>query len=85
SIAECWPRLAGVFVPTGQMALTLYVAHVFLGLGVLEELGRLENQSLPFSVGSALAFYLGAMVFSFLWLRRFRRGPLEALMRKLCS
>ncbi|MDF1838295.1 MAG: DUF418 domain-containing protein [Planctomycetota bacterium] len=84
AVADRWPRFAAVFVPTGQMALTLYVAHVFLGLGVLEAFGRLENQTLPFSVGSSFAFYAMAMLFSYLWLGRFRRGPLEALMRKLC-
>ncbi|MCA9000398.1 MAG: DUF418 domain-containing protein [Planctomycetes bacterium] len=82
SVAESWPRFASVWIPTGQMALTLYVAHVLLGLGLLEELGRLEHQSLPFAVGSSVTFYLCAMGFSWLWLRRFRRGPLEALMRK---
>lgn len=84
-VAERWPRMSGILIPTGQMALTLYVAHVFLGLGTLEEIGRLENQNLPFAVACAFIFYGASVVFSLLWLKRFRRGPLEAIMRKLCG
>ena len=41
---------------TGQLALTLYVAHVVIGMGLLSTLGRIEDESLPFAVGSALVF-----------------------------
>ncbi len=68
---------------TGQLALTLYVAHVVIGLGLLDALGRLENQSLIFAVGSALTFSAAAVAFSTLWRRYFRRGPLELLMRQI--
>lgn len=71
------------FVATGQLALTLYVAHVVLGMGLLEALGRLENQTLPFAVLAASAFCGAGVIFAFLWRRRFRRGPLEAVMRAL--
>lgn len=77
------PRLCQPLVATGQLALTLYVAHVFVGLGALEAAGRLSNQSLPFAVAAALAFFAASLVFSVLWLRRFRRGPLEALLRSV--
>ncbi len=70
-------------IATGQLALTLYVAHVVIGMGTLEALGRLENQSPAFAVGSALVFCLAAIVFAHLWRRRFRRGPLEWLMRRM--
>ncbi len=83
NFADRFPRFSAVFIPTGQLALTLYVAHVFLGLGTLEAAGRLENQSLPFSVACAVGFYACAAVGSYLWRRRFARGPLEALMRKV--
>lgn len=68
---------------TGQMVLTMYVAHVVIGLGVLEEMGRLENQSLAWAVWSATVFNVCALVAAWLWRKRFRRGPLEALMRKI--
>ena len=36
------------FIATGQLALTLYVAHVVLGMGTLEAVGRLEDQTPEF-------------------------------------
>ena len=70
-------------VATGQLALTLYVAHVVVGMGLLEALGRLENQSPPFAIGSALVFSGLSILFAHLWRKRFKRGPLEAIMRRL--
>ena len=70
-------------VATGQLALTLYVAHVVLGMGTLEALGRLEGQTLSFALAAAGSFCVAGVVFSHLWRARFERGPLEAAMRRL--
>jgi uncharacterized protein len=75
-------RWLAPLVHTGQVALTLYVAHVVVGMGLLDAAGRLENQSFAFAVGSALLFCLAAVLFAHLWRRRFRLGPLEWLMRR---
>jgi uncharacterized protein len=75
----CWLK---PLVATGQLALTLYVAHVVIGIVPLEALGFLEGRrSVTFSVGWASAFCTGAILFADLWRRRFARGPLEMLMR----
>ena len=66
---------------TGEMALTLYVAHVVVGMGVLQSLGRLEEQSLAFAVASSAAFCALAVVFAVSWRAKFARGPLEAVLR----
>ncbi|MCP4411155.1 MAG: DUF418 domain-containing protein [Gammaproteobacteria bacterium] len=71
------------FVKTGQIVLTLYVAHVILGMECLELIGRLYNQTLPFALLSALVFCITSVIFAQLWLSRFRRGPLEIIMRML--
>lgn len=71
------------FVATGQLALTLYVAHVVVGMAVLDVIGRLENQTLPFALLCSVLFYALAMLFASLWRTRFRQGPLEAVMRTL--
>jgi uncharacterized membrane protein YeiB len=68
-------------VATGQLALTLYVAHVVIGMGVLEAASLLEDQSLSFAIMAAVAFCILGVVFSTMWTRRFRRGPLEWVMR----
>ncbi len=70
---------------TGQLALTLYVGHVLVGLGALESLGRLHNQTLPFAVGASLLFFAAALCFARLWTRRYPRGPLEAIMRRVAG
>jgi len=68
---------------TGQLSLSLYVAHVVIGMGVLEELGRLENQTIEFSLFSAFSFCLLSIAFSVIWLGFFKSGPLEWLFRKI--
>ncbi len=69
------------FVATGQLALTLYVAHVVFGMGLLEFMGRLQNQTLLFSLAASIVFCAAGVIFAHLWHRRFKRGPLEAIMR----
>lgn len=71
------------FVATGQLALTLYVAHGVLGMGILEAIGRLENQTLPFELLASVVFCAAGVVFAYLWRKRFKHGPLEAVMREL--
>jgi uncharacterized protein len=68
-------------VATGQMALTLYVAHVMIGMGVLEAAGVLEDQSLPFALLAACIFCAAGAIFATTWMLRFQRGPLEWVMR----
>lgn len=70
---------------TGQLSLTLYVAHVVIGMGVLESIGRLENQTIAFSLFSALIFCVCGICFSAIWLTYFKVGPLEWLFRKIAN
>lgn len=72
-------------VSTGQLALTIYLGHVFVGMGLLESMGRLEDQTLAWAVLSSLAFSAAAIVASTAWRRRFRRGPLEWVMRRVAG
>ncbi len=69
------------FLATGQVALTLYVGHVIVGMGVLETIGLLENQTLQFAVWVSVLFCGAGVAFASVWRRRFERGPLEAVMR----
>ncbi|MEM7659036.1 MAG: DUF418 domain-containing protein [Bacteroidota bacterium] len=70
---------------TGKLALTFYVAHVILGMGLVEGFGsrQLGTYPLEFSVGYALFFSLLCVGFAQLWLRFKNMGPLEWVMRKL--
>lgn len=69
------------FVATGQLALTLYVAHVVVGMTILEVIGRMENQTLPVSLIASAVFLVASVAFAHFWRRHFVRGPVEMLMR----
>lgn len=78
-------RVTEPLVSTGQLALTTYVAHVLVGMGILEAMDRLEDQTLAWAVSTSIAFSILAIIYSWLWRRRFSRGPLEALMRRIAG
>jgi len=69
---------------TGRFALTLYVAHIILGMGMMEAFGWIEGgKSLAFTLIYACLFYVAGITFSLLWNRRFKRGPFEQFMRRI--
>ncbi len=69
----------------GRQSLTLYIAHIIVGMGSLEVLGLLDNQPAIISLIAALLFCLFAVFYANWWSRRFKHGPVEALMRKLAG
>ena len=69
------------FIATGQLALTLYIAHLVI-VGLLKALGVLDK-TFPFAIGSAVIFCICAVIFSHFWRERFERGPLEWGMRRI--
>jgi len=77
-----WQWLA----PMGRMTLTLYLAHILIGMGTLEALGLLpplRQSGLVEVVAAAAGFALLAGLFAWAWSLRFRQGPVEGLMRWL--
>lgn len=71
-------------VNTGQLALSIYLGHVLLGMTILETLDYLEGpQSLAKTVIAASIFFLSAIVFSHAWRSYFAHGPLEWVLRRL--
>ena len=71
------------FLTTGQLALTLYVVHLIIGMGQSKALEILDNQTFPFAIGSAVLFCICAVIFSHFWRKRFERGPIEWGMRRI--
>ena len=69
---------------TGQLALTFYVAHVILGMGVVEAIHpeKMGKYSIGFSLSYALVFSLMCVLFAVSWRKRKAMGPLEWAMRK---
>ena len=70
---------------TGQLALTFYVAHVIVGMGVVylfipEGMGVL---SLEMATLYAFGFSIACILFAIIWRKYKETGPLEWIMRKL--
>ena len=84
AVAEMAKRLGilRLVVPAGRQTLTLYFAHVFVGVVMMEELGSLVDQELSVAVIAALAFCTISAVYAFFWSEKFKRGPLEELMSR---
>lgn len=74
------------FTAAGRMTLSLYVAHILVGMGVLESLGLLDGSaSLSWVLMAALLFVMLATAAAWLWSWQFARGPLEAVMRRVAG
>jgi len=83
-----WFRAVGVLAavtPAGRQTLTLYIAHILIGMGTLKALDLLGGQSLGIAVVCALVFCALATIASYLWAQRFKRGAIEALMRAVAG
>jgi uncharacterized membrane protein YeiB len=77
---------------TGQMTLSHYVFHLTIGMIGMAFLtgkhytGLLEDEPPTASIYIflyALSFYIVSVLFSILWFKKFKNGPLELLMRKI--
>lgn len=83
----CYPalerlRLSPWLIAPGRQALSLYVAHILLGMGSLEALGLLDGTLSPAGIfWWAVGFCGLSMVFARAWSLMVRQGPLETLMR----
>ena len=71
------------FIATGQLALTLYVTYLAIGMGLLKVLEILDYKTFPFEIGSAVVFCICAVIFSHFWKKRFERGPIEWGIRRI--
>ncbi len=72
---------------TGQLALTFYVAHVVIGMGIIELISpiKLGQHNIIFSIISAIVFSVLCIIFAVLWLKYKKHGPLEWIMRKISN
>lgn len=77
---------------TGKMTLTHYVLHLTIGMLIFQVLTRkkytgllqMEMPSPPVYIFVfSVIYFLLSMVFSVLWSKKFKKGPLETLMRKI--
>ena len=80
-----WQRLLGVLAPAGRMALTNYLAQTIISLLVFYGFGLGQvSQHGPFAcVVICLGIFCVQVLWSHLWLARFRFGPVEWAWRSL--
>ena len=71
--------------PTGRQTLTLYIAHILVGMGALEAMNMIGGQSLAAAIAASILFCALATVYAFVWAKYFKRGPVEAVMRKVAG
>ncbi|AUQ76374.1 putative membrane protein (plasmid) [Phaeobacter piscinae] len=71
--------------PAGRQTLTLYIAHILIGMGILEEMNMLEGQTPETAVAAALLFCICATGYAWLGSRFAKTGPIEMAMRKLAG
>ncbi|MEN9599349.1 MAG: hypothetical protein RL596_1668 [Bacteroidota bacterium] len=76
-------KILGIFAPVGQMAFTNYLSQsiitsiIFYGLGYFSKLQRYELYYIVFGI------WIFQIIFSTIWLKKFKMGPLEWLWRSL--
>ena len=85
-------KITETLVKTGQMTLTHYVTHMTIGVLILGNITQktytgfpiLENPiSQNFILVYALLFFILSMLFSYFWSKKFKKGPIESIMRKV--
>lgn len=77
------PAWARPLVALGQMALSAYVAHILLGTMVVWEWRDVAMPPLAVQMILVLGIFAVFAAVATVWLARYRRGPLEAVVRAL--
>jgi len=70
-------------VKGGQMALTHYVVHAVVVLGVMAVIDNLAYRDEVFVFFMTLSVFLSMLFFSNGWSLKFKKGPLESVMRRV--
>ena len=67
---------------TGQMTLTIYLAHIFIYNTVVNKLKLVTPTGLDTAMTMSLAVYISAIIWSNWWPKRFGQGPAERVYRR---
>lgn len=80
---ETWRRLLKPFSYAGRLALTNYIMQTLVGVGIYKGLGLFGEVNLLIGTMICSIVFPLQMVFSYLWLKKYKFGPLEWVWRKL--
>lgn len=87
-------RRVKIFVKTGQITLTHYVAHLTIGFVIFmllsgKNFSGVLNNVMPvqpiFILLFSTVYFVVSVLFSKAWKIKFKHGPLETLMRKIAG
>jgi len=77
-------ELTQSILKAGRMSLTLYFAHILLGMGFMESMGWVKGYLSPTElIGYSTAFCIGCVAFAVIWMRKQTRGSFEWVLFKL--
>jgi uncharacterized protein len=85
-------KIINALVKTGQMTLSHYVIHLTLGMLILQQLthknytGFAQNEAPTppiYILSYAISWFILSVLFSVIWRKYVKNGPLESLMRKI--
>ena len=75
-------RWLSSLVAVGQSTLTLYVAHIPVGIIIIWVMEFFKFEYPLFPIWGTFLFFMSSIVFCYKWNKRFKKGPLELLMRR---
>ncbi|WDV46906.1 DUF418 domain-containing protein [Clostridiaceae bacterium M8S5] len=76
-------KIVKYLATTGQMALTHYVIHCVIVLTIFTLIDNLSYKDELFVVILSTLVFLFMIAFSNIWIKYFKRGPLELIMRRI--
>lgn len=85
-------KLVEIIATTGKMTLSHYVSHLVIGILLFTLVLKIPfinptdlqgNVSPIFILLFSIVYFLASVLWSWLWFKKFKNGPLEMLMRKL--
>lgn len=76
-------KISHALAQTGKLALSHYVFHFLFVLGAFELYDALAYKDEGFVLLLSVLVFSIMIVFSNVWLKKFKRGPLELLMRRI--
>jgi len=73
------------FAAVGQTTLTVYLAHTIVGWAALTLMNWMGIQSPLFPIWGPVLFFAAVLIFCYRWNRRYKKGPLELVIRAFAA
>ncbi len=83
---EAFEKLRTILRPleiTGRQTLSLYVAHIIFVIVPLKYFEILDHDRIEISLMVSFTFVIIAIIYANLWAKKYKRGPVEMLMRRI--